>query len=124
MTITLNNTILCAGSNAGTPGDPTGPDSLDQRLQPGTEDYEYINAPGIDAQHIGCDRVSLSFSVTRTYPTVNAAQTAAITLKATTPRQGLLAIDGTTHIAQATLRDMDTRQIGCSLIIRYALEGF
>jgi len=124
MVIKLNSIILCAGAGAGSPGDPTGPDGLNIRLSPGTEDYEYINAPGVASEHVGCDRKAVSFGVARTYATVDAAQAAEITLATGTPRQGSLDIDGAPVIAQATLREQDIRQVGCTLLIRYNFEGF
>ena len=124
MIIKLGSIVLCAGDASSTSGDPTGPDGLNVRLSPGTEDYEYINADGIDSEHVGCDRVSVSFGVTRTYATVAAAQSAAVSLNVNAPRQGALTADSATLITQATLRDMDIRQVGCSLLIRYSFEGF
>jgi len=124
MVIKLNNIVLCAGSAAGSPGDPTGPEGLNMRLSPGTEDYEYLNAPGVDTEHVGCDRKAVSFGVARTYDIEAAAQAAEVTLMASAPRAGELAIDGKAVIAKGTLRDLDIRQIGCTLLIRYSVEGF
>ena len=124
MQIKLNGVTLCAGGAGGAEGDPVGPEGINIRLSPGTENYEYLNADGIEAEHVGCDSCAVSFGVTRTYGTVAQAQTVAIGMKAAAPRQGALEIDGAALLAKATLRDLDIRQIGCSLVMRYSVEGF
>jgi len=124
MTITLDNVVLCAGDSAATDGDPVGPDGSNVRVAPGTEDYEYIGAEGIAAEHVGCDVTGVSFGVARTYATVEAARAAVFSLTLSTPREGTLYVDGRTLIAKAVLRDMNIRQVGCTLIINYTIEGF
>jgi len=124
MVIKFNGVVICAGDSAAAAGDPVGPDGVNVRVTPGTEDYEYLGAPGIDAEHVGCDVAGVSFSVTRTYATVEAARAAVFSLAASTPREGALLVDGNALIVKATLRDMAIRQVGCSLIINYTIEGF
>ena len=124
MVIDFNGTILCAGDSSAVAGDPTGPDKLSVKLTPGTEDYEYVDAVGIDAEHVGCDVVGLSFSVVRTYATLAAARDAVVSLTASAPREGALSVDSRAFIAKAALKDMTIRQVGCSLVINYSIEGF
>jgi len=124
MTITFNGETLCAGDSAVAEGDPVGPDGLRIHVVPGTEEYEYLGAEGIAAEHVGCDTAGVSFRVARMYASIPAARSAAFSLKASTPRQGVLSVDGSALIAKAVLRDMDIRNIGCTLVINYTIEGF
>ncbi|MCL1922043.1 MAG: hypothetical protein FWG50_13395 [Kiritimatiellaeota bacterium] len=124
MTIVFGGDILCAGGRSDGAGSPSGPDGLNIRLAPGTEDYEYGGADGIDAEHVGCDALSVSFGVVRTYASTAAADAAAIVLTTGATRSGALAVDGTAVMARATLRDVSVRVSGCTLFVNYTIEGY
>jgi len=114
---------LCAGEARATDGSASGPIDLYGGKQPGTVDREYIGAAGMEPEHIGCDRVSLSFGVIRTFTTAALASAAAVALKTGVPAVGALKIDSATYMTLARCT-FSFGQVGCTLSIKYNLEGY
>lgn len=129
---------VCEDGSRSVSGSPVGPIDGKGDLTPGSEDREYIGAAGIVPEHVGCDRQSLSFSVSRVYDSPGAAfsalaamlkpPTSANLLAGAVPREGALTlVDGQTSstiMANAVLRSIGHVQVGCALALRYTFEGF
>ena len=73
MTITLGNTTLCAGQARNSTGSPVGPRDLRMQLAPGVAIREYVGADRVQPEHVRSDSGSVTFGVTRTFATVDAA---------------------------------------------------
>lgn len=128
MTITITPTggsayTLCAGESRATDGSAAGPVDMSGGKVPGTVDREYIGAAGVAPEGVGCDRVMLSFGVMKTYTTAALASAAAAALKGAVPATGAVAIDNSAYMAMARCT-YSFGQVGCSLSIKYSLEGF
>lgn len=128
MTITITPTggnayTLCAGESRATDGSPAGPIDMYGGKVPGTVDREYIGAAGVAPEGVGCDRVMLSFGVMKTYTSPALASAAAAGLKAAVPATGAVTIDNSTYMAMARCT-YSFGQSGCSLSIKYQLEGY
>lgn len=123
MDIKIDNAVLCFGDHQTTAGDPIGPDNLRVRLQRGVDVYEYIGAAGIDSEHKGCDRKSISFGVTRTYGSEADAKAAILTVMAL-DMEGAVTVSSTAFMAKGNVLSLDVAQIGCSLICSYMIEGY
>jgi hypothetical protein len=123
MQIKIDNAVLCYGDAAATAGDGVGPDNYRSRLVRGIETFEYIGAPGIDSEHKGVDRKTMSFSVVRTYATpalALAGETAVYALD----MEGAVTVDSTTRMAKGNVISLDIQHIGQSLICSYVIEGY
>lgn len=130
--------LLCEDGERSTGGSPVGPIDGKGALVPGAEDREFIGADGIEPEHVGCDRKSLSFSVSRVYATPAAALAAwAAMLQPPTaenlaagavPREGALTVtDGSAVsdvMSKARLASLECVQVGVALALRYSFEGF
>jgi hypothetical protein len=136
--IKIGSFLLCEDGERSLNGSPVGPIDGKGGLVPGTDDREYIGADGIEPEHVGCDRKSLSFAVSRVYSTPALAfaawvamvqpPTAANLSAGAVPRVGALTVtDGaavSTVMQHAALRSLDHVQVGCALALRYTFEGF
>lgn len=136
--IKLGNYLLCEDGERSTGGSPVGPIDGKGGLVPGAEDREFIGADGIEPEHVGCDRKSMAFSVSRVYATPAAALAAwaamvqpptVVNLAAgAVPREGALTVtDGatvTTMMSKARLGGLECVQVGVALALRYSFEGF
>lgn len=136
--IKIASYLLCEDGERSSGGSPVGPVDGKGGLAPGTDDREYIGAAGIVPEHVGCDRKSVSFAVSRVYATPALAfaavaamvqpPTAANLLTGAVPREGALTVtDGaavSTVMQWAALRGLDYVQVGCALALRYTFEGF
>ena len=128
MVITLTPSVgdaytLCAGDTRDTAGASSGPIDLAGGKVPGTVDREYVDAVGVEPEHIGCDRVTLSFGVVRTFTTPALASAAAVALKAGVPPVGEVKIDDSSYMAAARCT-YTFGQVGCTLSIKFQLEGY
>ncbi len=105
-------------------GSPVGPDGLEFRTEKGVLDREPIGADGIDSEHVGCDRRTLTFAVTRVYASEQQALAGLAALEAGCPAQGKVTLGGKDLIEKATLRGLSARLKGCELSAVYTFEGY
>lgn len=124
MTITLGSTTLCSGATRATDGTPAGPDNLTGTLEPGVIDREYIGAAGIEPEAIGCDRSRISFGVTRTYSSTASALAYLSGAFLTEDVEGTLKFNSTTIMTKAAIRSRSFSHIGCTVAVRYQIEGY
>ncbi|MBQ5794700.1 MAG: hypothetical protein IIW14_01765, partial [Kiritimatiellae bacterium] len=67
-------TTLCAGRARNTTGSPIGPEGLSGSDMPGVVTRDYIGAEREHPELVRCNHGSVSFSVTRTFANVDAAE--------------------------------------------------
>lgn len=73
MTITLDSTELCKGQTRNADGDAVGPRNLRVQLAPGVAVREFAGADRVQPEHVRSDSGTVSFGVTRTFGSVEAA---------------------------------------------------
>lgn len=129
MTITLGNTTLCAGQArvTGTPignvGDPVGPSDLRMQLAPGVAVREYVGADRVQPEHVRCDSGSVSFGVTRTFATPEAALAYISGAFLNENSAGALAFGDTTVFANAAVTQRTAAVVGCTVAVNYSITG-
>ena len=134
MTITLGNATLCAGQARNSTGSPVGPRDLRMQLSPGVAVREYVGADRVQPEHVKCDSGSISFGVTRTFATPEAAITYATSTFLNEPNEGVLTV-GTTKIfgtrtvgnttvdAKCVVTQRTLAVVGCSVAVNYSITG-
>ena len=138
MTITLTKngtaTTLCAGGARNSTGDPVGPRDLRIQLTPGVAIREFVGADRVQPEHVKCDSGSISFGVTRTFATPEAAITYATSTFLNEPNEGVLTV-GTTKIfgtrtvgnttvdAKCVVTQRTLAVVGCSVAVNYSITG-
>ena len=134
MTITLGSTTLCAGQTRNNTGDPVGPRDLRIQLTPGVAIREFVGADRVQPEHVKCDSGSISFGVTRTFATPEAAITYATSTFLNEPNEGVLTV-GTTKIfgtrtvgnttvdAKCVVTQRALAVVGCTVAVNYSITG-
>lgn len=138
MTITLTNngtaTKLCEGDVRDTTGKPMGPRDLRIQLTPGVAIREFVGADRVQPEHVKCDSGSISFGVTRTFATPEAAITYATSTFLNEPNEGVLTV-GTTKIfgtrtvgnttvdAKCAVTQRTLAVVGCTVAVNYSITG-
>ena len=138
MTITLTNngtaSKLCEGDVRDTTGKPMGPRDLRIQLTPGVAIREFVGADRVQPEHVKCDSGSISFGVTRTFATPEAAITYATSTFLNEPNEGVLTV-GTTKIfgtrtvgnttvdAKCVVTQRALAVVGCSVAVNYSITG-
>ena len=138
MTITLTKngtaTTLCTGGARNSTGDPVGPRDLRIQLTPGVAIREFVGADRVQPEHVKCDSGSISFGVTRTFATPEAAITYATSTFLNEPNEGVLTV-GTTKIfgtrtvgnttvdAKCVVTQRALAVVGCSVAVNYSITG-
>ena len=138
MTITLTKngtaTTLCAGGARNSTGDPVGPRDLRIQLTPGVAIREFVGADRVQPEHVKCDSGSISFGVTRTFATPDAAITYATSTFLNEPNEGVLTVgttkifgtrtvDDTTVDAKCVVTQRTLAVVGCSVAVNYSITG-
>lgn len=124
MTITLGSTTLCAGDTRAADGTPAGPDNLTGTLEPGVLDREYIGAAGVEPEAVGCDRGRVSFGVTRTYGTASDALAYVSGAFLSEDVSGQLKFGNSVIMTNAVVRSRSFSISGCTVAVRYQIEGY
>ena len=130
MTITLTNgnTVhtLCEGDARNSTGGPVGPSDLRMAETPGAVLREYVGADRVEGEHVRCNSGSVSFGVTRTFATVDAALSYISGAYLAEPKKGVLkfgdaAVFGADHVSVVTRRTMALD--GCTAAVNYTIQG-
>ena len=123
MQITIGNTVLCAGLERNQTGSPMGPANFRASDAPGVVKHDYIGADRTTPEHIKCDAGTISFDVTRIFPTVeDAVQYALIDSKAEDV-EGELKFGDKVAFAHAAITARSIANKGCAVAISYTIEG-
>lgn len=124
MTITLGESVLCAGQERNSTGDPVGPADLRVEALPGVAVREYVGADRIQPEHIRSDSGSVAFGVARTFADVDAALAYIGGAFLREASEGELKIDGNRVFG---LKSVVTRRVaahvGCTVYVNYAISG-
>lgn len=123
MTITLGNTTLCAGQARNTTGSPVGPNDLRMQLAPGVAIREYVGADRVQGEHVRCDSGSVSFGVTRTFATPEAALAYISGAFLSEDSAGALKFDDQTVFANAAVTQRTAAVVGCTVAVNYSITG-
>lgn len=142
MTITLVNgsgnsavtTTLCAGQTRNATGSPVGPEDFRGSDAPGVVTRDYIGAEREVPELVRCNHGSISFSVTRTFGSVDDAAAYMSKGAATAPASGAegfwgegssgaLYVGETQVFANAAVTSRNFSWVGCTVKINYTIEG-
>ena len=135
MTITLGSTTLCAGQTRNNTGAPVGPRDLRIQLTPGVAIREFVGADRVQPEHVKCDSGTISFGVTRTFATADAALTYATSTFLAEPNEGVLTVGGTkifgtrilsnntTVDAKCVVTQRTLAVVGCTVAVNYSITG-
>lgn len=123
MTITLADTVLCAGSARNNAGQPVGPANFRSSETPGVVKHDYVGADRTTPEHIRCDAGVVTFDVTRTFASLDEAiEYALVGIKAEAVA-GALKFGERTVFAAAAVTSRTVAQTGCSVSVSYTIEG-
>ena len=123
MTITLGNTTLCEGRARNSTGSPVGPNDLRMQLAPGVAIREYVGADRVQGEHVRCDSGSVSFGVTRTFATPDAALAYISGAFLSEDSEGALKFGETTVFANAAVTQRTAAHVGCTVAVNYSITG-
>lgn len=129
MTIMIGDTVLCAGHTRNSTGSPVGPSGLQMELQPGVESRTYVGADRVEGEWVKCDTGIVTFSVSRTFGSVDAAL-AWISDKSGSgfigeASEGVLKFDGVAIFGdkKSVVKNRRMAQVGCTVAVNYTIEG-
>lgn len=123
MTISLGNTVLCAGQARSTNGSPTGPDDLVIAETPGVVDRNLVGADRVLAEHIRADSATISFRVVRIFPTAAAALDYTTHTIYNEAVSGALKFDNVVRFANAAVTSRIVSTSGCAAAVQYTIKG-
>lgn len=123
MTITLGNTVLCAGQTRNANGSPVGPANFRANDAPGIVKHDFVGADRTRPEHIRCDSGSVTFDVSRTFGDVDAAIAYACVGIRSEAVEGALKYDGQTVFEHAAITSRSVGVVGCTVGISYTIEG-
>ena len=123
MQIKLGDTILCAGTARNSDGQPIGPDGLTVAEVPGIAKRDYIGADRTVSEHVKCNHGTVSFSVSRVFPSVDAALDYALGGIYEEAVEGALVCGGRTVFEHAAVTNRQVSHVGCAVAVGYTIEG-
>ena len=127
MKITLGSgnspTELCSGQARNSTGSPVGPENLSFSEAFGVVERAYVGADRQVPEHIKADLGTCSFSVTRTFASVDDALAYVSSGVFSEAKSGALKFDSTTVFETAALKTRVVSQVGCTVKVAYTIEG-
>lgn len=123
MTIQIADTVICAGSERRQDGAPMGPSDVSVDETPGAAIREYVGADRVEGEHVKCDAGTLSFGVTRVFPTVDEATAYAVVGHRAEPCEGELTVDGLPVYPKAVVTAKRVAQVGVAVAVNYTIQG-
>lgn len=123
MQILIGNTVLCAGQARNSTGSPVGPEGFSISEALGVAERNFCGAARVKPEHVLPDMGTCSFTVTRTYATVEAALAYACTGHFAEETEGAFTIGGTTVFANAAVKSRVVSHVGCTVKVAYTVEG-
>ncbi len=122
MTISIGSTVLCAGMSRNSTGSPVGPANFRWAEAPGVVKRDYVGAERTAAERIQADSGVITFDVTRTFASVDAALAYIVASKSENVA-GVLTFDSTAILPNAAVTNRTLVHRGCSVTISYTIEG-
>ena len=98
------------------------PDDPNNTKETNTMDIKVI-AAALGGEHVKCDAGTLSFGVTRVFPTVDAATEYAMVGHRAEPCEGALTVDGQTVYPKAVVTAKQISQVGVAVAVNYTIQG-
>ena len=123
MQIKLGNTVLCSGLTRNSTGQPVGPSNFRSSDNPGVVSRDYIGAERTYPEHVKCDSGTITFEVSRTYPTVEDAIRYACVGIRKEPVEGELYFGETKVFDHAAVTSRSVATVGCTVAVSYTIEG-
>ena len=121
--------VLCAGDarNSGSTPNPMGPQNVHRAEKPGAALREYVGADRVQGEWVKCDAGTLTFGVTRIFPSEAAAAAFALTGFGSEPRAGALTAtqgDQTVDLfTKCVVTGRESSQVGVAVYTQYTIEG-
>jgi hypothetical protein len=119
--------LLCAGDARNSEGLPMGPQNVHRAEKPGAALREYVGADRVEGEWVKCDSGTLTFGVTRIFPTEAAAAAFALTGFGSEPRAGILTAtqgDQTVPLfGRCVITGRESSQVGVAVYTQYTIEG-
>jgi len=119
--------VLCAGDARNSTGQPMGPQNVRRTERPGAALREYVGADRVEGEWVKCDAGTLTFGVTRIFPSEAAAAAFALTGFGSEPRDGVLTAtqDGQTVdlFTKCVVTGRESSQVGVAVYTQYTIEG-
>ena len=119
--------VLCAGDTRNSTGQPMGPQNVRRAERPGAALREYVGFDRVQGEWVKCDAGTLTFGVTRIFPSEAAAAAFALTGFGSEPRDGALTAtqDGQTVVlfTKCVVTGRESSQVGVAVYTRYTIEG-
>ena len=116
-------TTLCAGRARNTTGDPIGPEGLSGADMPGVVTRDYIGAEREHPELVRCNHGSVSFSVTRTFADVDAAEEYMSSTFLNEGSEGDLYYGSRKVYDSACVTSRTYAWVGCTVKVNYTIEG-
>ena len=123
MTISIGSTVLCTGLERRQDGTPMGPRDVSVNEVPGAAIREYVGADRVEGEHVKCDAGTLSFGVTRVFPTVDEATAYAVVGHRAEACEGELTVDGRVVYPKAVVTAKQISQVGVAVVVNYTIQG-
>ena len=124
MVISLGSSVLCAGSVRDSYGSPAGPEDLQISEVPGVAVREFIGADRIRPEHLGCNAGTVSFSVARTFGTVEGALAYISEGIFSEAVEGQLKFDEAAVFgSKSVVTNRRVSLVGCTVKIAYTIQG-
>ena len=116
-------TTLCAGRARNTTGSPIGPEGLSGSDMPGVVTRDYIGAEREHPELVRCNHGSVSFSVTRTFANVDAAEEYMASTFLDEGSEGALYYGSRKVYDYACVTSRTYAWVGCTVKVNYTIEG-
>lgn len=116
-------TTLCAGRARNTTGSPIGPDGLSGSDMPGVVTRDYIGAEREHPELVRCNHGSVSFSVTRTFADIDAAEEYMASTFWNEGSEGALYYGSRKVYDSACVTSRTYAWVGCTVNVNYTIEG-
>lgn len=116
-------TTLCAGRTRNNTGSPIGPEDFRGSDAPGVVTHDYIGAARETPELIRCNHGSITFSVTRTFADIDAAEAYIASTFWAEGSSGALYFNETKVFDNACVTNRTHAWVGCTVKINYTIEG-
>lgn len=116
-------TTLCAGQTRNSTGSPIGPEDLRGSDTPGVVTRDYIGAAREHPELVRCNHGSVSFSVTRTFANVDAAEEYMASTFLDEGSEGALYYGSRKVYDYACVTSRTYAWVGSTVKVNYTIEG-
>lgn len=123
MQLKLDNTILANDAGRFCDGTPMGPANLAIAEVPGVELREFVGADRIEPEHVRANHGTISFEVTRVYPSPGEALAYALAGHLSEDVAGSLSYGASVIFQSAAVTSRRIGLVGSTVVVNYTIEG-